>query len=83
VGPIAAGAAIGAGVVAIGAVAAVAGSIAVGGGAAGGHASEQFGRVREHYSAIAESEIRRDRIPLTRRDFIQRYFEALRTPKEP
>jgi len=37
-----------------------------------------FGPVRDHYAAIAEAVIRRDEIPLTRRDFIQRYFEALR-----
>jgi uncharacterized membrane protein YgcG len=46
--------------------------------AAGVHVSEQFGPVRDHYAALAEAAIRRDEIPLTRRDFIQRYFEALR-----
>lgn len=46
--------------------------------AAGEHVSEQFGPVADHYAALAEAAIRRDEIPLTRRDFIQRYFEALR-----
>jgi len=41
--------------------------------------ARHFGPVRDHYQAIAEAAIRRDEIPLTRRDFIQRYFEALRT----
>jgi hypothetical protein len=40
--------------------------------------ARRFGPVRDHYAAIAEAVIRRDEIPLTRRDFIQRYFEALR-----
>ena len=51
--------------------------------AQGDHVSTQFGPVRDHYEAIAESAIHRDEIPLTRRDFIQRYFEALRTREEP
>jgi hypothetical protein len=46
--------------------------------AAGEHVSEAFGPVRDKYEAIAEAAIHRDEIPLTRRDFIQRYFEALR-----
>jgi hypothetical protein len=46
--------------------------------AAGEHVSEQFGPVRDHYEALAEAAIHRDEIPLTRRDFIQRYFQALR-----
>ena len=44
--------------------------------------SVRFDQIRDHYAAIAESVIRRDEIPLTRRDFIQRYFEALRTQKD-
>jgi hypothetical protein len=51
--------------------------------AQGDHRSVQFGAVRDRYEAIAESAIHRDEIPLTRRDFIQRYFEALRTREEP
>ena len=49
----------------------------------GEHQPEAFDRVRNHYAAIAESVIRRDEIPLTRRDFIQRYFEALRNQPAP
>jgi hypothetical protein len=44
----------------------------------GEHTSEAFEPVRDHYQAIAEAAMHRDQIPLTRRDFIQRYFEALR-----
>jgi hypothetical protein len=51
--------------------------------AQGDHRATQFGPVRDHYGAIAESAIHRDDIPLTRRDFIQSYFEALRTREEP
>ena len=51
--------------------------------AAGDPHPEQFGPVRDHYAAIAESAMHRDEIPLTRRDFIQRYFEALRNREEP
>jgi hypothetical protein len=51
--------------------------------AAGVHRSETFGPVRDHYAAAAEAAIHRDEIPLTRRDFIQRYFEALRTREDP
>ena len=50
---------------------------------AGDHRSEKFGSIRDYYAAIAEAAIHRDQIPLTRRDFIQRYFEALRTREEP
>jgi hypothetical protein len=49
--------------------------------AAGDHVSEEFGPVRDKYEAIAEAAIHRDEIPLTRRDFIQRYFEALRNTR--
>lgn len=49
----------------------------------GEHASEQFEPVRDHYQAIAEAAMHRDQIPLTRRDFIQRYFEALRKHEGP
>jgi len=49
---------------------------------AGDHRSVRFDAVRDHYEAIAEAAIHRDEIPLTRRDFIQRYFEALRTHDE-
>jgi hypothetical protein len=51
--------------------------------AEGEHGSEQFGPVRDHYAAIAEAAIHRDQIPLTRREFIQRYFEALRNREAP
>jgi len=51
--------------------------------AAGDHTSEAFGPVRDKYEAIAEAAIHRDEIPLTRRDFIQRYFEALRNREDP
>jgi hypothetical protein len=45
---------------------------------AGEHHATAFGPLRDKYEALAEGVIRRDEIPLTRRDFIQRYFEALR-----
>jgi hypothetical protein len=51
--------------------------------AQGDHRSTEFGPVRDHYAQIAESAIHRDEIPLTRRDFIQRYFEALRNREAP
>ena len=50
---------------------------------AGEHGSEVFEPIRDHYAAIAEAVIRRDDIPLTRRNVIQRYFEALRTHEGP
>ena len=50
---------------------------------AGAHTATLFGAVRDHYAAVAEASMHRDEIPLTRRDFIQRYFEALRTREEP
>jgi hypothetical protein len=50
---------------------------------AGDHTATAFGAIRDHYAAVAEAVMHRDEIPLTRRDFIQRYFEALRTREEP
>jgi hypothetical protein len=46
------------------------------------HQPTAFDRARDQYEAIAEAAIRRDDIPLTRRDYIQRYFEALRTRED-
>jgi hypothetical protein len=51
--------------------------------AAGVHQPTAFDPIRKHYEAIAEAAIRKDDIPLTRRDYIQRYFAALRTREEP
>ena len=48
----------------------------------GDHTATLFGRIRDHYAAVAEATMHRDEIPLTRRDFIQRYFEALRTRED-
>ena len=50
---------------------------------AGDHTATMFGAIRDHYAAVAEANMHRDEIPLTRRDFIQRYFEALRTREDP
>jgi hypothetical protein len=50
---------------------------------AGDHTATLFGQIRDHYAAVAEATMHRDEIPLTRRDFIQRYFEALRTREDP
>jgi hypothetical protein len=50
---------------------------------AGEHTATAFGAIRDHYAAVAEAVMHRDEIPLTRRDFIQRYFEALRTREDP
>jgi hypothetical protein len=49
---------------------------------AGDHTATLFGQIRDHYAAVAEATMHRDEIPLTRRDFIQRYFEALRTRED-
>jgi hypothetical protein len=49
----------------------------------GDHTATLFGQIRDHYAAVAEASMHRDEIPLTRRDFIQRYFEALRTREDP
>lgn len=51
--------------------------------ASGIHQPTEFDRARDQYEAIAEAAIRKDDIPLTRRDYIQRYFAALRTREEP
>ena len=50
---------------------------------AGDHTATLFGQIRDHYAAVAEATMHRDEISLTRRDFIQRYFEALRTREDP
>jgi hypothetical protein len=44
----------------------------------GDHTPTAFQAIRDRYAAVAEATMHRDEIPLTRRDFIQRYFEALR-----
>jgi len=44
----------------------------------GDHTPTAFQALRDRYAAVAEATMHRDEIPLTRRDFIQRYFEALR-----
>lgn len=49
----------------------------------GDHTPTAFQAIRDRYAAVAEATMHRDEIPLTRRDFIQRYFEALRTREEP
>ncbi|HSN29272.1 MAG TPA: hypothetical protein VLT45_23445 [Kofleriaceae bacterium] len=49
----------------------------------GDHTPTAFQALRDRYAAVAEATMHRDEIPLTRRDFIQRYFEALRTREEP
>ena len=46
--------------------------------AAGERSTTEFRELHQYYSAIAESTVRREEIPLTRRDYIRRYFDALR-----
>jgi hypothetical protein len=50
---------------------------------AGDHTPTAFQAIRDRYAAVAEATMHRDEIPLTRRDFIQRYFEALRNQEAP
>jgi len=38
----------------------------------------EYQDIHRRYSAMAESAVKRERIPLSRRDFIRRYFEAIR-----
>jgi hypothetical protein len=49
----------------------------------GDHTPTAFQALRDRYAAVAEATMHRDEIPLTRRDFIQRYFEALRNQEAP
>jgi hypothetical protein len=44
----------------------------------GGPTGEQYEDLHHEYSEVAESSVRREEIPLTRRDYIKKYFEAVR-----
>ncbi len=48
------------------------------GGSGGERSSREWAEVHANYSAIAESAVDREEIPLTRRDYIRSYFEAIR-----
>lgn len=45
---------------------------------AGGRSGLAWGEVHARYSALAESASRRGSVPLTRRSYVRRYFEAIR-----
>lgn len=45
---------------------------------AGGRSGVAWTEVHKRYDALAESATRRTRLPLTRRDYVRRYFEAIR-----
>lgn len=47
---------------------------------AGGRSSMAWGEVHARYGSLAEAATRRSRLPLTRRDYVRRYFEAIRPP---
>jgi hypothetical protein len=44
----------------------------------GYHDSREYGDLHDKYSSIAESAVRQEEIPLTRRDYIRSYFQAVR-----
>lgn len=48
------------------------------GGGQGERSSSEYGEVQESYEALSESATKREEIPLTRRDYIRDYFEAIR-----
>lgn len=45
---------------------------------AGGRSTQEWGQVHARYRSIAETVSRRGAVPLTRRTYIQQYFEAIR-----
>ncbi|MBK8238070.1 MAG: hypothetical protein IPK74_21285 [Deltaproteobacteria bacterium] len=46
--------------------------------AEGLRAGHEYADVHREYEDVAEAAIRRENIPLTRRDYVRRYFEAVR-----
>jgi hypothetical protein len=44
----------------------------------GGPSGQQYEDLHHEYSDVAEAAVRREEIPLTRRDYIKNYFEAVR-----
>ena len=44
----------------------------------GGPSGQQYEDLHHEYSEVAEAAVRREEIPLTRRDYIKNYFEAVR-----
>lgn len=44
----------------------------------GGPSGQQYEELHHEYSEVAEAAVRREEIPLTRRDYIKNYFEAVR-----
>ncbi|MFT7521647.1 MAG: hypothetical protein ACI9MC_003798, partial [Kiritimatiellia bacterium] len=50
--------------------------------AEGDRSSQQWGQVHARYAALAETAARQEAIPLTRRNYIRRYFEAIRTESQ-
>jgi hypothetical protein len=52
------------------------------GAEAGGRSSTDWAAIHARYRALAESASRRDAVPLSRRQYIQHYFEAIR-PEPP
>lgn len=53
------------------------------GAEAGGRSSLTWSEVHARYESIAESASRRQRVPMSRRTFIQTYFEAIRPELDP
>lgn len=49
---------------------------------AGGRSTMAWGEVHARYGSLAEAATRRSRLPLTRRDYVRRYFEAIRPPPD-
>ena len=43
-----------------------------------GRQTEEYRDIHHEYSAVAEAAVRREEIPLTRRDYIRDYFQAVR-----
>jgi len=43
-----------------------------------GRETKEYADIHHEYSAVAEAAVRREEIPLTRRDYIQNYFQAVR-----
>jgi hypothetical protein len=40
--------------------------------------TREYKQLHDKYSSVAESAVRREEIPLTRRDYIRSYFQAVR-----
>ena len=43
-----------------------------------GRDTKEYADIHHEYSAVAEAAVRREEIPLTRRDYIRNYFQAVR-----